>query len=334
MLADVRRLLDEDGLSEVPVLALSARHGIGIDDLKAEMARRAASKKLKRARLVADVRAAAEQMAEVSGTGKPGAPARDRMSELEDAFADAAGVPIVVDAVASSTRLRARRATGWPVTAWVARLKPDPLKRLHLDLGREGRALTRSARTSVPAATKVQRARVDAAVRGVADDVAADLHKPWQGAVRRASVSHLDDISDRLDLTLAGTDLGVARLPWWAGIVRVLQWLLILSALGGAFWLGALAVMGYLRMPEPSTPDVLGIPVPTLMLLGGVALGLLLAGVCWVLVGFTARKRARAADKRLRSGLRSVIADMVIKPIDDELDAYDKVRHGLNAALR
>ncbi|RYP89009.1 ABC transporter [Nocardioides guangzhouensis] len=333
MLADVRRLLDQDGLADVPVLAISARHGIGLDRLKDEMVERATSKKAMRTRLQADVRAAAGAMATASGTGRPGTPARDRTAELEESFADAAGVPIVVDAVAASTRLRARRATGWPVTSWLSRLRPDPLRRLHLDLGSEGRALTKAARTSVPEPTRVQRARVDAAVRGLADDVAKDLHRPWQDAVRRASVQHLDDIGDRLDSTLAGTDLGVARIPVWAGVVRVLQWLLITSAVAGAGWLAVLAVMSYLKLPEPETPSVIGVPVPTLMLLGGVLLGVLLGVLCWVLVAFTARARAHAADRRLRTGIRSVIADLVTKPIDAELEAYNKVRHGLNDAL-
>ena len=211
MLADVRRLLDLDGLGKVPVLGISARHGIGMEALKDEMAKRASSKKATRAKLEADVKDVAAAMAAVSGSGKPSNASKDRAAELEEAFADAAGVPLVVDAVAASTRLRARRATGWPVTAWLSRLKPDPLKRLHLDLGKEGRALTRASRTSVPPATQVQRARVDAAVRGVADDVGTLLTRPWQDAVRRASVAHLDDISDRLDLTLAQTDLGAGE---------------------------------------------------------------------------------------------------------------------------
>ena len=334
MLADVRRLLDLDGLDKVPVLGISARHGIGMEALKDEMAKRASSKKATRTKLEADVKDAAAAMAAVSGSGKPSNASKDRAAELEEAFADAAGVPLVVDAVAASTRLRARRATGWPVTAWLSRLKPDPLKRLHLDLGKEGRALTRASRTSVPPATQVQRARVDAAVRGVADDVGTLLTRPWQDAVRRASVAHLDDISDRLDLTLAQTDLGAAKLPWWAGLVRVLQWVLILAAAAGAVWLGSLAVMGYLQVPQPSLPSVVGIPVPTLLLIGGVGLGILLALFCRVLVHFTARARAHAVDKRLRTGIRSVVTDMVIKPIDVELEAYNKVRHGLNDALR
>jgi GTPase Era involved in 16S rRNA processing len=334
MLADVRRLLDQDGLGKVPVLGISARHGIGMEALKDEMAKRASSKKVTRTKLEADVKDAAAAMAAVSGSGKPSNASKDRAAELEEAFADAAGVPLVVDAVATSTRLRARRATGWPVTAWLSRLRPDPLKRLHLDLGKEGRALTRASRTSVPPATQVQRARVDAAVRGVADDVGILLTRPWQDAVRRASVAHLDDISDRLDLTLAQTDLGSGRLPWWAGLVRALQWLLILAAAAGAVWLGSLAVMGYLQVPQPSLPSVVGIPVPTLLLVGGVALGILLALCCRVLVFFTSRARAHAVDRRLRSGIRSVVTDMVTKPIDEELEAYNKVRHGLNDALR
>ena len=92
--------------------------------------------------------------------------------------------------------------------------------------------------------------------------------------------------------------------------------------------------MGYLQVPQPSLPSVVGIPLPTVLLVGGVGLGILLALVCRVLVSITARARARSVDKRLRTGIRSVVTDMVTKPIDDELEAYHQVRHGLNDALR
>ena len=135
MVADVRRLLEADGLGDVPVLPVSARNDWGIDELKAEIARRAASKKATRLRVEADVRLVATRLREASGTAKPRDLSRERIAELDDAFADAAGVPTVVAAVEKSTRLRANRATGWPATAWVSKLKPDPLKRLHLNLG-------------------------------------------------------------------------------------------------------------------------------------------------------------------------------------------------------
>ena len=153
MLADVRRLLDQDGLGKVPVLAISARHGIGMEALKDEMAKRVSSKKATRTKLEADVKDAAAAMAAVSGSGKPlqrrQGPRRRAGGGLRRRRR---GADSWSTRSAASTRLRARRATGWPVTAWLSRLRPDPLKRLHLDLGKEGRALTRASRTSVPPA--------------------------------------------------------------------------------------------------------------------------------------------------------------------------------------
>ena len=334
MVDDVRRLLAADGLDGVPVLATSARHGTGIAELRAEIARRVSAKKATRARLEADLRAAAGRLEAASGTGRTRTLSDDRVAALEDALAEAAGVPTVVKAVERSTRLRAGRATGWPVTSWLSRLKPDPLKRLHLNLGAEGKQLTGRARTSAPQATLVQRARVDSEVRMLADDVSTGLARPWAEAIRRASLSRLHDLGDRLDAALSDTDLGATRVPAWAGAVRLLQWVLILGALAGAGWLGALALMGYLRMPQPDTPDVGPFPLPTLLLIGGVALGLLRARVCRFLGAATARRRAKVADRRLRDAVRTVSEELVIAPVAAELQAYTTVRTGLTQALR
>ncbi len=333
MVADIRRLLEQDGLGDVPLHAVSARDQIGIDDLKAEIARRVADKKQTRTRIAADLRVAAERLDQATGRTKSRGLPKERVVSLEYAFADAAGVPTVVTAVEESTRLRANRATGWPVTAWLSRLRPDPLKRLHLDLGAAGKELTGRARTSVPEPTRVQQARVDTSVRALADEVSQGLGKPWAAAVRRASTSRLDDLHDRLDRALGATDLGAARIPWWAGVVRVLQWTLILAALGGGIWLGSLAVMGFLQVPAPDTPAWFGVPLPTLMLLGGVGLGILLALLCRALVGMTARARARTADKRLRAAIREVCQELVIAPVEAELSAHREVRDGLDRAL-
>ena len=334
MVDDVRRLLVADGLAKVPVIALSARQGVGLAELRGEIAQRVSAKKMTRARLDADLKAAASRMEAASGSARGRDLPKDRVVALEDALAEAAGVPVVVDAVERSTRLRAGRATGWPVTAWLSRFRPDPLKRLHLDLGTEGRHLTGRGRTSAPQATQIQRARVDTEVRALADDVSRDLALPWAEAVRHASVSRLRDLGDRLDRTLADTDLGVGRMPVWAGAVRLLQWLLILAAVGGAGWLAALAVLGYLQMPEPSTPEAGGFPVPTLLLVGGVALGIVLALACRLLVRMTARRRAHGADHRLRAGVGSVAEELVIAPVEAELRAYTAVRTGLARALK
>ena len=334
MVDDVRRLLALDGLPDVQVVAVSARHSIGIEALRSEIARRVSAKKVTRQRIEADLRAVAGRLDAASGSARTRALSDERVAALDDAFAEAAGVPTVVDAVERSTRMRAGRATGWPVTSWLSRLRPDPLKRLHLDLGAAGKQLSGRSRTSLPQTGQIERARVDTEVRALADDVSAGLAKPWVDAVRRASMSRLPDLGDRLDGALASTDLGVERIPVWAGAVRLVQWLLITAALLGAAWLGALAVMGYLQVPQPATPRVWELPLPSLLLLGGVVVGVLLGLVCKLLVSLTARRRARAADRRLRAAVVAVSHELVVAPVEAELAAYTTVHNGLAKALR
>ncbi len=331
MVDDVRRLLDLDGLAASPVFAVSARDGIGVDELRAEIASRVTDKKLTRQRIEADLRAAAGALDEASGEGKPRELSRKRVAELETALADAAGVPIVVDAVERSTRLRARRATTWPVVSLLSRFRSDPLKRVDLELGDAGAALSGSRRRQLPETTPVQRARVDTEVRALADDASAGLGAPWVESVRRASTSRTAELGDRLDGALAGTDLGVAKLPVWAGLVRVLQWLLILTALGGAVWTAVLAAGGSLSDEEY---QLAGLPIPLLMLVGGVVLGIVVALVCRVLVGGTARSRAAAAEERLHDAVHEVAHELVVAPVSAELAAYSEVRAGLATALR
>ena len=334
MVDDLGRLLKADGLGGVLVVATSARHGEGIPELKKAIAARVAAKNTTKARLLADVSSAALRMQVVSGTKKPGDVARARKGELVNAFADAAGVPTVVSAVQKATKVRANRATGWPVTSWLSRLRPDPLRRLHLDLGRKGKNLTAGSRLSMPQVTHVERARVDTAVRRVADDASAELARPWAAAVREASVSRLPDLNDALDTAVSGTNLGVSRTPIWWSVVRVLQWALILTALAGAAWLAGLALMGYLQLPTRDAAEYQGFPVPTLMLLGGVAAGILLAMLCRVLIGISARHKARSAERRLRAAISDVTERLVIAPIEVEIDAYRATREGLAVALK
>lgn len=332
MVDDVRRLLDADGLPDVPVFATSAREGDGVAELRAEIVRRVADKKSTRHRLEADLRAIAARLNEECGTGKPRSLAKQRVESMEQALADAAGVPTVVSAIERSTRMRASQATGWPLVSWVSRLRPDPLKRLHLDLGAAGKQLSSRARTSMPEATPVQKARVDSEVRELADDVAAGMTQPWAESIRRASLAHLPQLTDRLDLAIAETDLGVAKLPVWANLVRVLQWGLILAALVGGVWSVAMAASGTLGSDE--VPEYAGITLPLLLLLGGVGLGILLALICRVLVGATARTRAALAGRRLREAVHEVSAELVVAPIEAELDAFRTVRNGLTTALK
>jgi GTP-binding protein EngB required for normal cell division len=332
MLADLRRLLDADGLQGVTVVATSAKDGTGIDDLRKGIVARVKDKASTRARIATDIAEAAADISAVSGQARVPKIGDREQAELRAAIADAAGVPIVVDAVQKAALIRARRATGWPVTAWLSKLRRDPLKRLHLDLGTSGRDLVAAARSSIPEANQIQRARIESSVRDLSDTLSGGLSRPWGAALRRASTSGLPDLEDRLDRAVGSVDLGVARIPLWTRLVRAVQWLLLLAAVAGGLWLGALAVMSYLKVSEPTTPEVLQVPVPTALLLGGVGLGLLLAVLCRVLVGRSARARARRADHRLRAAVDQVTDELVIVPLQAEIDAYRVTTEGLRAA--
>jgi hypothetical protein len=238
----------------------------------------------------------------------------------------------VVDAVRKATMVRARRATGWPVTSWLSKLRPDPLKRLHLDLRASARDLVASARSSIPEANQIQNARVESAVRDLSDHLSEGLSRPWATALRHASTSRLPDLHDRLDRAVGTVDLGVARTPVWTRLVRGVQWLLLAAAVVGGLWLAALAVLSYLQLDAPATPDAGAIPVPTLLLVGGVVVGILLALLSRVLVAQCARRRARRAERRLRAAVDEVSDELVIAPLVAELDAYRRTTEGLRIA--
>jgi len=330
MLDDVRRLLDQDGLDRVPVLPISARLGIGIPELRAEIARRSAEKQSTRTRIDADIREVAGKLAEANGDVPTRVAEPARVAALDDAFAQAAGVPVVVEALERSLRVRGNRSTGWPVIGLLAGIRSDPLKRLDLDLGEDGRRLSGRTRAALPEATQVQRARVDDEVRLFADKLTSDMTPAWVGAVRRAAGSRLDQLGDRLDQALADTDLGAARLPAWVGLVRVLQWLLLLTAVAGLGWTAALAGLG--RLDDPDTIEVGGVALAIVLLVGGVVIGLVLGLVCRILVAKMARNRAARADERLREGVNAVTHELVVEPVEVELAAYATVRDGLARA--
>ena len=328
MVEDVQRLLAADGIPDVPVIPISARHGLGLEELRGEIERRVADKRTTAGRIEADVRAAAADLQAAAGDAPTRTLTDERVARLDAALAEAAGVPTIVEAVERSTQRRAGRATGWPLLSWTSRFRPDPLKKLELDLGADAAALRGSGRTA-PQTTAVQRATIDAEVRGLADDVSQGLAAPFAESVRRAATARLPEVGDRIDAGLRGVDLDAERLPVWAGLVRVLQWLLVLAALGGAVWSVAALASGGLG----DLPRVAGVALPLVLLVGGVAVGVLLALVCRGLVAGTARTRAATADARLREAVSSVSAQLVVAPVRAELDAYTALRTGLGRAL-
>jgi hypothetical protein len=222
---------------------------------------------------------------------------------------------------------------GSPFLRWLRRLRPDPLRRLHLDRGSGAGPQADGAvpaRTSVPEPSAVQRSRVDQALRTLADHASEGLPAPWPDTVRDAARSHSADLSDRLDRAVAGTDLGVTKKPAWWRVLGVAQALLATAAIAGGLWLAGLYALTVLRLPDPGTPMVGPVPLPTLLLLGGLLLGLVLALLARLLAALLAGRQAARAEARLRAAVAEVADDLVVTPIRVELSAYDALRAALS----
>ena len=311
-LADLRGLLDREGLAATPIVATAARTGAGLPELRAELARRVAARRAATDRLAADARGAATALGQhcAPDAGADRSRERDERAGLADALADAAGVPAVVSAVERSARRRGAQTTGWPLLRWTSKLRADPLSQLHL--GDE------AARTSLPEAGAVQTAAMDAALRRARDAAGSGLPQAWRDELRRTAEVTEDRLADQLDRAVAGTDLGPVRTPVWQRAVGGLQWLLALVALVGALWLLALVGLGLLQLDDVvPLPEVQGIPVPTLLLVGGLLAGLLLALVTRPLVHAGARKRARQARRRLVDRVAEVAEAEVVAPFSE-----------------
>jgi GTP-binding protein EngB required for normal cell division len=341
-LADVRRLLGDDGLGDVPVLATSAATGEGLDRLRAVLTGAVAAHRAALRRISADLAGVSDGLAPLVG-----GPARDDVDAatqraLTAALGAAAGIPAVGSAVQRAAVHRAVASTGFPFTRWLRRLRPDPLRRLHLDRARTAAVTGPAAdaddpeavqRTSLPATGAVERSRVELALRRLADDAAAGLPEPWPGSVHEAARSRAGDLADALDRAVATTDLGLGRTPVWWRVVGGLQALLAATAVAGALWLAGLYALTVLRLPDPEPPQVGVLPLPTVLLIGGLLAGLLLALLARALAGLGARRRRARAEARLRESVADVAETLVLAPVRAELAAYTALR-GAVAALR
>ena len=184
----------------------------------------------------------------------------------------------------------------------------------------------------MPPPTDVQRAQVASAARQLADGAAEGLPQPWPRLVRALAVAADDRVADRLDRAVAGADLGVSSPRWWR-VAGLLQNLLALFVLAGAVWLVALALLGWLRIEDVvPLPKVEGIPIPTGLLLGGAAVGIVLAFVARLLNGAGANRRARRAARALRHQVEEVGQELIVDPVDRELDLREELCAAISTA--
>lgn len=342
---DLRRLLDAEGLSQASLVTTSALTGEGVDGLRRRIGRMVAEQQAAQQRLVADVAEAAAGLSAQVGPPAPARLPRELLDQLDEALADAAAVPVVSRAVLVASRRRGSLATGWPVVSWLGRMRPDPLKRLHL--ASPGRSLESKAGEAAPRSAHarserrasrsnlvhsvggVQQAQVSQAVRATSDAAAQGLPAGWARAVREAARSSVPHLADTLDRAVTGADLGMERGRRWWAVVRVIQWILFAGLVVGAGWLIANALLGGAFLP---TPQWRGASVPVVLIVGSAVLGIAVAALSRLGVEIGARRRSAAANQTLTLAVARVTDAAVIAPVEAELDRYEQARRAVATA--
>ena len=352
VLASLTRLLQAEGteahLLSAPI-AVSARTGDGVDVLRDLLAQVAAAKSLSLQRTDAQLHATASQLrtyAGGEGTVLAGAYALEAEQKLVKACYTSSQAEQVLQAATASYRRTAGQHTGWILTRWMSRLKADPLRRLHLGQQDETKSTSKAEKSagmlgsdsenapelvasSLPPLSAAQKAGMANAVRQYSKQMAARIDEPWKRSMKEAALSREAELPELLERDMMRIDygLGRTRAPWV--IFNALQWIALLSALVGVGWLTLISGMAYLQiqLPPAPTPEGSPVPLPTLLLLLGILLGIASAGVGRLLTAMGSRYYARKLRGRLQTGVEKAVQSCVVAPVQQEakrLNAYRK----------
>lgn len=355
VLASLTRLLQAEGteahLLAAPI-AVSARTGEGVDVLRDLLAQVAAAKSLSLQRTDAQLHATASQLrtyAGGEGTVLAGAYALEAEQKLVKACYSSSQAEQVLQAAIASYRRAAGQRTGWILTRWMSRLKADPLRRLHLGQQDETKSTSKAEKSagmlgsdsenapelvasSLPPLSAAQKAGMANAVRQYSKQMAARIDEPWKRSMKEAALSREAELPELLERDMVRIDygLGRTRAPWV--IFNALQWIALLSALVGVGWLTLISGMAYLQiqLPPAPTPEGSPVPLPTLLLLLGILLGIASAGVGRLLTAMGSRYYARKLRGRLQTGVEKAVQSCVVAPVQQEAKRLTSYRKALD----
>lgn len=355
VLASLTRLLQAEGteahLLAAPI-AVSARTGEGVDVLRDLLAQVAAAKSLSLQRTDAQLHATASQLrtyAGGEGTMLAGAYALEAEQKLVKACYSSSQAEQVLEAATASYRRAAGQHTGWILTRWMSRLKADPLRRLHLGLQEETKSASKTEKSagmlgsdsenapelvasSLPPLSAAQKAGMANAVRQYSKQMAARIDEPWKRSMKEAALSREAELPELLERDMMRIDygLGRTRAPWV--IFNALQWIALLSALVGVGWLTLISGMAYLQiqLPPAPTPEGSPVPLPTLLLLLGILLGIASAGVGRLLTAMGSRYYTRKLRGRLQTGVEKAVQSCVVAPVQLEAKRLTSYRKALD----
>lgn len=329
--ADLARLVEADGIANPQVIATSSVTGEGLEKLRAAIAKVAQHQQKRAARLHADVDAAlvriSQQIGEFDAAKVGRAVESQHLGWLQNAAAKAAGVETIANAVQRAYVHRGMRHCGWMPLRAARSLRADPLKRLHLQGDGSDQVHSMPAPIASEELLHVQ-------ARELAQDLGQGRPPVWRQRIQKELSQRFAGISKDLNYAVASTDLRISnQAPASWRLLNGLQWIMWILTAAGAVWLGAIVVArNFLLLPwEP--PYWEGLPVPTLIAIGGVAATALVALLSSFVINALARRRKRQAQQALTASVGEVVRQQVWEPLEAELQRQSRVAGVLKTLL-
>lgn len=334
VLDSLKLLLAQDGLSSTLVadpIGVSAKTGHNIPRLREILGQVAVAKSAALARIDADLDGARKDLLSQDGGGAPRGVTGANTDALENGLYAASGADSIVKAAANSYKLHAAEATGWIPTRWLLHVKKDPLKRLGLSKEHDGAPISKS---STPPMGAPQKAAASTALRTFAVDAAEGIAEPWSHSVRDAARTYEDRLPLEIERAIATVHYDANKKRWWWHLLNIIQWLGVAAAVVGLLWLTALAAAGYFQLVLPAPPVVEGfpLPLPTLLVVTGLLLGIVVAMLGRLIAAAGHRIYARGITRQLRTNIVDVAARCVVTPVEDELNRLADYRAALDQA--
>ncbi|HEY3883322.1 MAG TPA: GTPase [Trebonia sp.] len=246
--------------------------------------------------------------------------------ELTGAFARAAGVTAVAQAMASAREAQAARLTGWPAGR-LLRPRRDPVRALR------SAGTASSARQAIDAAVgQAQQSEVDNAITAFAGAVGGKLPEPWAAGTREAARYNAALVPPALADAVRGVTAGWSRPPGWWRVITAWQWLLSVLAVAGIALAVVIAVFRLTGHHKGWISEGSLVPWLLLMAVAMLVLGYVTALGCRnAAVGTAAAERERA-ERSMLDRIGGVTRELVLVPAGQEIAQYERFRTELAVA--
>jgi energy-coupling factor transporter ATP-binding protein EcfA2 len=255
------------------------------------------------------------------GTDPGASVPKEAAARLTDAFARAAGLSAVAQAMASAREAQAARLTGWP-TGQLLGGRRDPML-----------ALRATGVADDSATGQAQQSEVDNAITVFADTVGGGLPEPWAGGLREAARCNAGMVPQALaGAVQAAVAEGKSGPPPWWRLVTVWQWLLTVLAAAGVVLSVVIAVARLTGHHQGWSSQVSLIPWLLIMTVAMLVLGYVTAVTCRNLAVAAADSERQAAERAMRNRVAGVTHDLVLLAAGREIAQYERFRRELAVA--